>query len=187
MAAGIFFIVSPPLSPLALSLSPFPLSPSISFSCFLNEMRMRNWAYRRKREKRRFTVSLLWCTTRRSAWKKSHKPVKKHEVSGPEKMGEMRRRRRGESRKERKRERERERERGSSIAKGIPLMTNHAWFSFVCLLSTSLPPASPPRLYPTVPMCVSSPSFRPFLCFFPSSLASSSYSFASLNLSHLPI
>lgn len=62
-------------------------------------------------------------------------------------------------------------------------MTNHAWFSFVCSLpdSSLLPPPPPlfrPRLYPTVPTCVSSPSFRPFLRFF--ALASSSDSFARI-------
>ena len=36
---------------------------------------------------RKTSVSLLWCTTRRSAWKKSHKPVKKHGVCGPEGTG----------------------------------------------------------------------------------------------------
>lgn len=168
----LFFIVS-------------PLFPACSFSrsffCFLGGTRTRVRAYRRKREKRRFTVSPLWCTTRRSAWKKSHKPVKKHGVSGPGEMGEM-----DEASRREEEDAVRAGERGSSIAKGIPLMTNHAWFSFVCPLPTSLlpfctaalPDSSNARFF----------TFVSALSLLLSSLLASPFdSFASLNLSHLPI
>ena len=70
-------------------------------------------------ERERESVSSVWCTTWRFAWKKSHKPVKKHRVSGPEESRDL------------------QGEEGwgyASIAKRIPLMTNHTWFSSLFLL-----------------------------------------------------
>lgn len=160
---SLFFIVSSPAASLSLRLF-------LSFSRW-NAHKSPSMSEEERREER-LAVSPLWCTTWRSAWKKSHKPVKKHGISelegsrGMETRGGV------------------GRGRGSSIAKGIPLMTNHAWFSFVFPLPlVRSSPSLPSLLYNvrfTVAALPDSPNARFFT--FVSALfsASSSSSFPSL-------